>query len=105
MNLQTTPVSRCLDNKLLILGFEVPDLLAIFLLLAILNFMFGRIGGWSVAFIWGAPLSLAALLRYGKRDKPDNYLLHVARYYLSPGVYSAFAESKSFHVPPKMRKS
>ena len=81
MEIYSTPVSRCLDNKLLILGFEVVDLFAIFLLLAVLNFLLSPIGGWVTLLVWILPSLLALILRYGKRGKPENYLLHVARYY------------------------
>ena len=103
MELNSSPVSRCLDTKLLILGFEIPDLLAIFLLLAVLNFMFGSIGGVTSLIVWALPLGLAVLLRYGKRGKPDNYLLHLARFWFAPGVYSAFAEPQVFMLPPRLK--
>lgn len=103
MDLDVSPVSRCLDTKLMVLGFEIPDLLAIFLLLAALNFMFGSIGGWATLFIWGIPVSFAAALRYGKRGKPDNYILHLARFWFAPGVYCAFTEPKVFALPPRLK--
>jgi len=42
MALRSEPTSQSLEKKLLIAGFEVPDVLAIFLLLSILNFIFGH---------------------------------------------------------------
>jgi len=97
-------MSRSLDKKLLVLGFEIPDLLAVFLLLAALNFFLGGGGGATILLIWLPPLFLAIILRYGKRGKPDNYLLHVSRYYLSPGVYSAFEYPTVFKIPPSIAK-
>ena len=41
MELKVTEVSRCLDKKMMIMGFEIPDLLFIFLTMSILNFLFG----------------------------------------------------------------
>ena len=42
--MRTVPVSKCLDKKLILFGYEVPDVLAIFLTLSILNFLFGQTG-------------------------------------------------------------
>ena len=42
MSLKSTPVSRCLEKKLLFFGYELPDVLAIFMLLAVLNLTLGR---------------------------------------------------------------
>ncbi len=44
MAIKTTHVSKCLDKKLLVMGYEVPDLLAIFLLLSVLNLTIGQFG-------------------------------------------------------------
>jgi hypothetical protein len=62
LGINVTPVNRCLDKKLLILGFEIPDLLAVFLLLAVLNFFFGGGGAGSILVTWLPPLILAMLL-------------------------------------------
>ena len=99
MALTTTPISRCLDKKLIIFGFEVPDLLAIFLLLSVLNFVFGQ-SSLKLLLVWSPTLILAALLRFGKRDKPENYLVHILRYQIRPGVWSAFADGSSWAPLP-----
>lgn len=104
MALKVTSVSTSLDKKLLILGYEIPDLLAIFFTLAILNFLFGRTTN-ALALVWAPTLLLAVALRYGKRGKPDNYLLHLARYYLSPGIYHAFKETSVSMPPPKINRT
>ena len=66
------------------MGFEVPDVLAIFLLLSILNYLFGQTN-YKLAFVW-APVAIAAtILRIGKRGKPDGFLMHALKFYLSPG--------------------
>jgi hypothetical protein len=103
MSLRTEPTSQSLEKKLLILGFEVPDVLAIFLLLSFLNFFVGKLGN-KFFLVW-LPVALAALiLRIGKRGKPDNYLLHLARFNFKPKYYSAFQEPSQKVFPPSVHK-
>jgi hypothetical protein len=97
MSIKTTKVSRSLDKKLKLFGFEVFDLLLVFLLLAILNLMFGGGGIVSVATVWLPPAFLALSLRILKRGKPEKFLFHEIKYRIDPGIYSAF------FVPPEMR--
>ena len=105
MSLTVTPVSRSLDKKLLVLGFEIPDLLAIFLFLAVLNFVFGGHGGFTtIVIVWGPPAALGAALYFGKKDRPENYLIHELRYQISPGVYHAFLEPSRFEPVPTLRE-
>jgi hypothetical protein len=104
MSLRTAPVSKCLDKKLLIAGYEIPDLLAIFSLLSVLNFLFGQTQ-MKLALVWLPSLALAALIRIGKRGKPDNFLLHWVRFRLRPRYLSAFADPAIFTPPPKLRRS
>ncbi len=89
--MRTVPVSKCLDKKLILFGYEVPDVLAIFLTLSILNFLFGQTS-LSVAFVWAPTLALAVILRIGKRGKPEKHLIHWVRYQFQPGTYCAFNE-------------
>lgn len=101
--MRTVEVSRCLDKKLVMFGFEVPDILAIFLCLSILNFIFGQ-SSMKLFFVWIPTILLAIVLRYGKKGKPDKYLLHWIRYQIKPGVLSAFSEPSQIVEPPKLRK-
>lgn len=89
MALKTSEVYRCLEKKTLIFGFELLDLFAVFALLALLNFVFAGIR-YKFAWTWGPAALLAVLLRVGKSGKPENYLLHLARYHLAAGVLPAF---------------
>lgn len=91
MELRTTFVSKSLDRKIKIMGFEVFDLLTIFMTISILNFLFGQMP-YSFFLIWLPTIILALTLYYGKRGKPDNYLVHWLRYQFSPSKYSAFQE-------------
>ncbi len=104
MGLRATNVSKCLDKKLIIFGFEVVDILAIFLLLSILNFLFGSTH-MKLVLIWLPSAILALSLYFGKRGKPDNYLVHWLRFQIKSGTYSAFHELNNWKSPPKTRNS
>lgn len=102
MGLKTNSVAKCLDKRLLFFGFEVFDVLSIFLTLSILNFIFGNT---SLKFflVWLPTLVLALILHFGKKGKPDQFLLHWLRYQIKPGVYRAFPESSRWVAPPTLR--
>jgi hypothetical protein len=40
------------------------------------------------------PSLMLVILFVGKRDKPDGFLIHLVRFYLTPGFLSAGEESK-----------
>lgn len=104
MDLKVTEVSRCLDKKMMIMGFEVPDLLIIFLTMSILNFLFGTTElKWL--FVWLPSAALALTIKFSKRGKPDNYLIHWLRFQIKPGILSAFADPTNDVAPPKIRKA
>jgi len=92
--MRVVPVSTCLDRRLQLLGFDVLDLLAVFLVLSVLNLLFGQTT-LRVPLVWIPTAVLALVLRYGKRGKPDRYLIHWLRFQLRPGVLSAFEEPTS----------
>ena len=104
MSLRSEPTSQSLEKKLLIVGFEVPDLLAIFLLLSILNFSFGGTN-YKLLLVWGPTALSAITLRIGKRGKPDNYLVHLIKFHTRPKHLSAFNEPAISVPPPKIRKN
>lgn len=103
MSLRSEPTSQSLEKKLLIMGYEVPDVLAIFLLLSILNFLFGQTNH-KLFLIWLPVLVVALVLRLGKREKPDNYLVHLAKCHLQSKYFSAFEPPTRDTTPPKRRK-
>ena len=103
MTLKTTQVSKCLDKKLKIAGFEIPDILLIFLTVSILNFLFGQTS-LKLFLVWLPSIALAALLKFGKKGKPDNYLVHWFRFQFRPGVLKAFAEPSTQKIPPKLNR-
>ena len=95
--LRSVPVAKCLDQKLTVLGFEVPDLFAIFLLLSILHLFLGDLGN-QILLIWLPTLSVALTLWFGKRGKPENHLIHWTRFHLKPGTLSAFEPAQQWEV-------
>lgn len=103
MDLKTTEVSRCLDKKMMIMGFEVPDLLVIFLTMSVLNFLFGSTSvKWLL--VWLPSIALASIIKWSKRGKPDNYLIHWLRYQIKPGILSAFKEPSTDLPSPLIKK-
>jgi len=103
VEIKTSAVSKCLDKKMVVLGFEVPDLLAIFLTLSILNFMFGTTS-MKLVLVWFPSIALALTLKLSKRGKPDNFLVHWLRFQIRPGVHSAFLEPSEWEHPPRLRR-
>jgi len=99
--MRVTDVSKCLDRKLMMLGFEVFDILAIFIVLSVLNFVFGQTA-LKALFVWAPTLVLALVLRYGKRGKPEKYLIHWLRFQIKPGVHSAWAPPSRIEPPPTL---
>lgn len=91
--IRVTPISKCLDRKLVIFGFEVLDLIGIFIALSVLNLLFGQ-SSLRWLLVWLPTAALAALLRLGKRGKPEKFLTHWVRFQVRPGAYSAFTESR-----------
>lgn len=102
LGLRTVSVNQCLDKKLLIFGYEIPEILAIFFLLSVLNFVFPT--GFKLIFVWVPTLTVAIVLRIGKRGKPDNYLVHLVRHKIQPPLLSAFSDATDFVSPPRLWK-
>lgn len=72
-------VPRALEIKSKIFGFEIPDLLIIFLNMTLMNFIFGMTS-FRYPLVWGTTLGLALFLFFAKRGKPDKYLQHLGEY-------------------------
>lgn len=86
--LKISTVYRKLDAKFKIGGVEATDLLAVLLLGAVMNLIFGRLSIGPI-FIFGIPGALFCALYFGKRGKPEGYLMHAIKYYISPGEIHA----------------
>jgi hypothetical protein len=88
LDLKTSTVHRKLDARLKIAGLEAPDLLAVLLFAAVMNLIFGQ-SILALPMVIVLPSILLLILFFGKRDKPDSFLIHLLRYHLTPGFYSA----------------
>ena len=84
MELQRSTVHRGLDIRMKIAGMEAIDLIATLILAASLNIF--QLPSFIVI---GLPAAALMTLYFGKRNKPDGFLIHLIRYYLTPGYYSA----------------
>ena len=88
MSLLVSKVPRALDIKTKLFGFELGDLLLIFLYLALSNLIFGTTK-LKFPVVWLGTVGLALGLYFFKKGKPDHYLQHSGEYLRAPGVYSA----------------
>lgn len=88
MELKTSEIHRRLDAKFKIGSVEASDLLSVLLLAAIMNLVLGRVP-YGAVLIFGIPAALFVGLYFGKRGKPDGYLQHAIKFYLSSGELRA----------------
>jgi len=86
--LLVSKVPRALDTKTRLFGFELADLLVIFLYLAMSNLIFGATKA-KFLIVWIGTIALAAILFFVKRNKPDHYLEHLGEFRRTPGILSA----------------
>ena len=86
--LLTSSVPRALEMKSKLFGFELPDLLLIFLNLSLMNLVFGA-SVYRYLFVWGTTLGLALFLFFAKRGRPDSYLQHLGEFLSSPSYRAA----------------
>ena len=104
MGLNSSKVSKSLDKKLKIAGYEVPDILAMFLMLSILSFIFSE-AQYKFLITWGPVAVFAIILRIGKRGKPDNYLVHLVRFLARPKYFCSFESAASKPIQVKKLKT
>lgn len=90
MSLLVTKVPRNLDNRLKLFGFELADLLIIFLYLSVSNLFFGPTR-LKIPVVWIGTLALGLTLYFVKRGKPEGYLQHLIQFKLKPTVFVAGA--------------
>ncbi|WP_305807431.1 hypothetical protein [Staphylococcus epidermidis] len=81
-------VPRSLEKKTRLFGFELADLLLIFLYLALTNLVFGHTR-MKPLIVWGGTIGIAATLYFVKRGKPDGYLQHYGEFMTAPSVLSS----------------
>lgn len=95
MGLFVSKVPRALETKARLYGFELGDLLIIFLYLSVSNLVFGATK-LKFPMVWVGTIALALVLRFSKQGRPDGYIQHLGEYWLSPSVYSAGASDVEF---------
>lgn len=95
--LLTASVPRALEMKSKLFGFELPDLLFIFVNLSVTNLIFGA-SAFRYPLVWGSTLGLAIFLFFAKRGKPDNYLQHLGEYWLKSSYYAAGRPDSKFKL-------
>ncbi len=89
--LARSTVQRNLDAKLKIGNIEALDLLSALICGAVMNLFFSGTA-LEVPLVVGGPMLSLAVLYFGKRGKPEKYLLHWLRFYLEPGFFAAGEE-------------
>lgn len=94
MELHSSTVQRNLDAKFKIMGLEAPDLLSVLIFAAVMNLFFGN-SNFAVVLVVVIPALLLAALYIGKKGRPEMFMIHLLRFYLTPGFYSAGEESGS----------
>jgi hypothetical protein len=86
--LLNSKVPRSLEKKARLFGFELSDLLLVFLYLALSNLVFGQTK-LKPLMVWGGTIAIGCGLYFFKRGKPDGYLQHYGEFLNSPSVLSA----------------
>jgi hypothetical protein len=86
--LLVSKVPRALEAKTRLFGFELGDLLLIFLYLAVTNLVFGSTR-LKFPIVWLGTLAIAGVLYFVKRNKPDQFLQHWGEFKRMPGILSA----------------
>jgi hypothetical protein len=84
----TSKVPRALEAKSKIFGFELGDILILFLYLSLSNFIFGQTP-FKFVFVWVGTGLLGCGLYFLKKGKPEGHLQHLGEFYRNPQVYSA----------------
>jgi len=96
MELNTSTTQRGLSVQMKIGGFEALDLISCLILCAVLNLIFGKMS-FGLPIVFGLPAFFLTCLYFGKRGKPDDYLKHLIKFYITTGFHSAAQESPYEH--------
>lgn len=89
-NLFVSNVPRALEMKSRLFGFELTDLLLIFLTLSLTNLVFGG-SSYRYLLVWVPTGTLASTLFFVKRGRPDKYLQHLVEFIIRPSYRAAGA--------------
>jgi len=91
--LLSSKVPRSLETKTKLFGFEIGDLLLIFINLSVLNLVFGG-SKLRYPLVWGSTTFLLAMIYFVKRGRPDNFIQHAIEHYTRPPVLFANASDE-----------
>jgi len=80
-------VPRALETKTKLFGFELADVLIIFLYMSVSNLVFGQTH-LKFLLVWVGTLALALTLYFAKKGKPDDHLQHLGEFYRTPEILS-----------------
>jgi hypothetical protein len=86
--LLSSSVPRALDTKNKLFGFELSDLLLVFLYLSLSNLIFGSTKLKPV-IVWLGTLVLGVALHFMKRNRPDHHIQHWGEFQRSPAILSS----------------
>lgn len=93
MDLKTSTIHRRLETHIKIVGMDLFDLLFVLLFSAVMNLIFGS-SAIGIFMVFVVPAIFAMALFLTKRNRPEQYLLHLLRFHLMPGYFSAGADGK-----------
>lgn len=93
--LLSSKVPRSLETKTKLFGFEIGDLLLIFINLSVLNLVFGG-SKLRYPLVWGSTSFLLAVIFFVKRGRPDNFIQHSIEHLLkTPVLYANLPDEKA----------
>ncbi len=95
MNILTSSTPRQLQNKTKLLGFELADLLLIFLYLSISNFLFSQTS-LKPPLVYIGTIAISLTLYLTKKGKPEHYLQDKLSYIFNPSIFSANLSDKQY---------
>jgi hypothetical protein len=104
MSLLISKVPRSLESKTRLFGFEIGDLLFVFLYLAFSNLIFGQTR-LKFVFVWIGTAAIAGVLYFIKRDKPDNYLQHAGEHFFTSGILTAGSPDTTYQPYQPLRSN
>ena len=93
--LMVSRVPRSLETKTKLFGFEIGDLLLIFMNLSVLNLVFGG-SKLRYPLVWGTTVFLLVMIYFVKRGRPDNFIQHAVEHYTRyPVLFANLPDEKA----------
>jgi hypothetical protein len=93
--LLSSKVPRSLEAKTKLFGFEISDLLLVFINLSVLNLIFGG-SKLRYPLVWGSTSFLLIMIYFVKRGRPDGFIQHAIEHYIkSPVLYANLSDEKA----------